>query len=122
MRKLILLLLPFIMVGKSMAIGADTVAHEVLLANAKSVGTDMYLNCIVIIPATDDQRAACDTRRESYKVALHALNAPNLSLVLTSDPSKYANSPWDVCRYEVSHTVFDTDTSRFVPYCPASRL
>ena len=122
MCKLIFLLLPFIMVGKVMAISpADAVADEVLLANAKNAGIDMYQNCILITPATDDQRAACDARRVRYNIALIALNAP-APLVLTKDPSQYVASPWDVCRYEVTHTVFDTNVSKAVPYCATPRI
>ena len=97
------------------------VENEVLLQTARTVGITQFQQCILNQPETDPQRAFCDGLRVAYTYALQALNAPD-PLLPTKDISQYAWSPWDVCRYEVTHFVFDKPGLGVIPYCPTIPL
>jgi hypothetical protein len=101
---------------KSMAISID----QAVMNNAKYVGTDIYHSCIINIPITPEQVAECDEKKIRYEKLLETLNEP-LPLILTLYPSEYSRSIYDVCRYEISHLVFDVeDKSKLIPYCRVS--
>jgi hypothetical protein len=90
--------------------------NEALLLTAKTKGISVYATCVVSPPVDPTQQAVCVTLYTAYIVSLQALNAP-LPLVLSLNPSPYAWSPYDVCRYEPTPLVFNIPVTQ--PYCPS---
>lgn len=98
--------------GNSIASPID----EAVLASAYSQGVTIYHTCIVPPPADPTAAAYCTTIYTAYVVTLGILNAP-FPLVVSLDPSPYAMSPYDICKYEVAHMVFNSPAT--APYyCP----
>ena len=90
-------------------------ASEALIAVAKAKGQVVYSACIVTPPIEPDQIAFCTTAYAIYLSSLQAVNAP-LPIAPALTPSPYAWSPYDLCRFETSHFVFNAPGQ---PYCPA---
>lgn len=84
---------------------AEPVISEAQLLAARSAGNTVYRKCILIPPVTKPQIAICKGLDSAYNSALSALNAP-FPLVVSTSPSMYSWSPYDICRYEPSHFVF----------------
>lgn len=90
-------------------------ASEALIMAARAKGTAVYGGCILKPPTTPPEVAYCSGIYSIYVAALQAINAP-LPLAPTMTPSQYSWSPYDLCKYETSHFVFNTPGQ---PYCPA---
>jgi hypothetical protein len=90
--------------------------NESALAVAKAVGTNVYFSCIVNPPSNPDQQGYCAGLYATYVLKEQILNAP-LPLVPSKDPSPYAWSPYDICRFEVGHLIFGNKL--VLPYCPS---
>lgn len=95
---------------------ADPV-DEALLTTAKVTGTTIFASCILTPPVdpTGSQQAMCVGLYATYVAKEQALNTP-LPLMIAKDPSPYAWSPFDICRFETGHLIFGKKTE--VPYCP----
>ena len=92
------------------------VTDEALIASAYNEGTNIYNLCIVKPPATPDAVATCTGLYSAYTNTLSLVNAP-LPIVISLDPSPYSSSPFDICRYETAHMVFNSVLA--APYyCP----
>lgn len=89
---------------------------EAVLASAYSQGVNIYNTCIATPPIEPDAIAYCTTTYIVYVVTLDILNAPYPSIPST-DPSPYSWSPYDICKYEVAHMVFNSVTQSPY-YCP----
>lgn len=89
----------------SYSIDPNAAFGEAQLATAKSAGSTVYYTCILTPPVTTAQELMCDGLYSTYKSALSALNAP-YPILISSSPSIYSWSPYDICRYEGSHFVF----------------
>ena len=107
MKKFIFTLLPIIAIANPV--------DEGLLENAKLSGSIVYTSCILNPPTTDAQSAYCVGAYNTYLVNSQALNAP-LPIKLSKEPSPYAWSQFDICKYEVGNVVFGKQNE--VPYCP----
>lgn len=113
MTNLIKLLIIFLAVSKHTI---ATPADEALVASAYAQGVIIYNSCIAIPPADPNVVAYCTTLYVAYISTLNLVNAP-LPTPISSDPSPYSWSPFDICRYEVAHMVFSSVTQ--TPYyCP----
>lgn len=89
---------------------------KAVLASAYSQGVTIYHTCIVPPPSDPTTAAYCTTIYTTYVVTLGVLNAP-FPLIISLDPSPYVWSPYDICRYEVAHMVFNSPAT--TPYyCP----
>lgn len=107
-----LLIISLIMTNNAVASPAD----EALVDSAYAQGVNIYNSCIAIPPADPNVLAYCTTLYTTYIATLSVVNAPFLILP-SSDPSPYSWSPFDICRYEVAHMVFNSVTQ--IPYyCP----
>lgn len=82
----------------------DVVANEALLLSCQGNGHVLYSNCIVKIPITPDDIAACTALKTSYVLCLGQLNLPE-ALVMSSDPDPYKNNPFTPCHYETGHAI-----------------
>ncbi len=102
----------FILVNSAIA---SPVIDEVLLNVARVKGTAVYTACILTPPSTLAQAAACVALYAVYIASLQAVNAP-FPLVISTTPSPYLWSPYDVCRYEPTHSVFNVGLTQ--PFCP----
>ena len=91
-------------------------ADIAVLASAYAQGVNIYHACIVPPPIEPDAIAYCTTTYAVYVATLTALNAP-LPITVSLDPSPYSWSPYDICRYEVAHMVFNSIT-QYPYYCP----
>ena len=90
--------------------------NEALLAASKDKGTVVYTTCILTPPVTPEQTTICVALYTTYISSLQALNAP-FPLIPSTTPSPYIWSPYDVCKYEPTHFVFDFPATQ--PYCPS---
>lgn len=89
---------------------------EALMAVAHSDGITVYTTCIVTPPTDPIKEAACLVLYNKFQASLQAVNAP-FPIVPSLTPSPYAWSPYDICRYETSHFVFNITLG--FPVCPA---
>jgi hypothetical protein len=94
---------------------ASPIIDEALLNIARIKGAAVYTACILSPPSTPAQAAACVALYAVYVASLQAVNAP-FPLVISTTPSPYLWSPYDVCRYEPTHFVFNVPVAQ--PYCP----
>ncbi|MCC2624315.1 MAG: hypothetical protein K0R14_188 [Burkholderiales bacterium] len=94
---------------------ASPVIDEALLNVARVKGVAVYTACIMTPPSTPAQAAACAALYAIYVASLQAVNAP-FPLVVSTTPSPYLWSPYDVCRYEPTHFVFNVLVTQ--PFCP----
>ena len=107
-----LLLISLIMTNHAMATPAD----EAMVDSAYAQGANIYNSCIAVPPADPNVLAYCTTLYVTYLSTLSLVNAP-FPILPSSDPSPYSWSPFDICRYEVAHMVFNSVTQ--IPYyCP----
>lgn len=89
---------------------------EAELISAYNQGVTIYHTCIVPPPSDPTTAAYCSTIYTIYVATLATLNAP-FPIIVSIDPSPYAWSPYDICKYEVAHMVFNSVTQ--APYyCP----
>ncbi|MCE3268066.1 MAG: hypothetical protein K0R49_318 [Burkholderiales bacterium] len=105
--------------GAASSATASPIMDEVLLNISRVKGSVVYTTCILTPPTTPVQVAACVALYGAYVVSLQALNAP-FPLVPTTTLSPYIWSPYDVCKYEPTHFVFNIAVTQ--PYCPATLL
>lgn len=89
---------------------------EAFVASAKVNGVIVYNSCVLIPPATPQQQTWCTGVYAKYINSLQIVNSP-LPLLFSTTPSAYSWSPFDICRYETSHFVFDNPA--VLPYCPS---
>ncbi len=106
------LLMTFALASNAMALVVD----EALIALANKQGVNIHNMCIAKPPVKPDAIAACATLYTRYTATLNAVNAP-LAIVPSIDPSPYSWSPFDICRYEVAHMVFNSIATEPY-YCP----
>lgn len=92
---------------------------ESVLDGARAVGINIYYSCIVNPPSHPDQQGYCVELYATYVSKEQILNAL-LPLVPSKDPSPYAWSPYDICRFEVGHLIFGNKL--MLPYCPTKEL
>lgn len=95
---------------------ANTVVDEAQLIAARNAGNSVYTTCIVTPPITPAQQATCSGLYSAYNNSLAVLNAP-FPLVMSTSVSPYTWSPYDICKYEVTHLVFPPEG---FPICPVS--
>ncbi len=107
------ILVIFIILAKN---AVSTPANETLLSISRVKGTTVYTSCILTPPVTPQQVTLCSSLYAQYISSLQTLNAP-LPIIVSTDPSPYVWSPYDVCRFETTHLVFDFVGTQ--PYCPA---
>ena len=89
---------------------------EALVDSAYAEGSNIYNSCIAVPPVDPNAVAACTTLYITYLATLSLVNAP-LPMLPSSDQSPYSWSPFDICRQEVAHMVFNSATQ--TPYyCP----
>lgn len=93
-----------------------TPADEALVASAYAQGVNIYNTCIATPPVDPDLVTYCTSIYTVYVVTLSSVNAP-LPILPAIDPSPYVWSPYDICRYEVAHMVFNSITQSPY-YCP----
>lgn len=91
-------------------------ADEALVASAYVQGANIYNTCIATPPVDPDLVAYCTSIYTAYVMTLNSVNAP-LPILPAVDPSPYAWSPYDICRYEVAHMVFNS-VVQSPYYCP----
>lgn len=112
MKRLSLLLMTFVLANNAMALVVD----EAMVTLANKQGIAVYDLCIAKPPVKPDAIAACATLYTTYVATLDVVNAP-LPTVPSIDPSPYSWSPFDICRYEVAHMVFNL-VAATPYYCP----
>lgn len=95
---------------------AKLLSDEAFVEMAKQRGTYVYYTCILTPPISSDQEALCFTLYTRYVDSLKLLNSA-YPLVVSTDPSPYTISPYDVCKYETGHIVFGNKLVK--PYCPS---
>ena len=106
------LLMTFALASNAMALVVD----EAIVALANKQGVNIYNMCIAIPPIDPDIVTSCTGLYVAYTATLSAVNAP-LSIAPSIDPSPYSWSPFDICRYEVAHMVFNSIAAEPY-YCP----
>lgn len=89
--------------------------NEGLLASTHAVGSMVYASCILTPPVTDVQTSYCVGIYAAYISQSQTLTAP-LPMLVSKEPSPYAWSPYDICRFEVGNLIFGKQTE--APYCP----
>ena len=78
---------------------------------------NLYFRCFVTnLTGEPKVIATCTTLYTTYNATLTTINAP-LPIVPSIDPSPYSWSPFDICRYETAHLVFNSVAAEPY-YCP----
>ena len=108
MKQYLLILLPI-------TVFATPIADESLLASTNAVGTSIYASCILTPPTNDVQTSICVGMYATYMTQSQTLTAP-LPMLVSKEPSPYAWSPYDICRFEVGNIIFGEQS--VAPYCP----
>ena len=93
-----------------------TAVDEAMTALATTQGKAIYDLCIANPPVEPKVIATCTTLYTTYNATLTTINAP-LPIVPSIDPSPYSWSPFDICRYETAHLVFNSVAAEPY-YCP----
>lgn len=99
------------------ALTAYAEISDVELKAAQKTGKIVYTSCILVPPLTKPQIAYCSKLYSKYVSQLGAVAAPAI-LGLSQEKSPYFISPYDVCRYDASHFVFNNPAG--IPYCPVT--
>lgn len=92
---------------------------DVELKSAQKAGNVVYVSCILVPPLTKPQIAYCNKLYSKYVSQLGAVAAPAI-LGLSQEKSPYSISPYDVCRYDAAHFVFNNPA--VVPFCPVTNF
>lgn len=107
-----LYLLSAIVASSSIASPID----EALVASAYTQGANIYNTCIVTPPVDPNVIAYCTSVYITYTITLTTVNAP-YPMLPSLDSSPYSWSPYDICKYEVAHMVFNSPL-QYPYYCP----
>jgi len=90
--------------------------NEALMAVSHVEGNTVYTMCILTPPTGNPvKEAACLLLYNKYNASLLSVNS-GLPLIPSIDPSPYAWSPYDICRFEPAHFVFSIEYG--FPVCP----
>lgn len=89
---------------------------EAMVISAHTQGINIYNTCIATPPVDPHVIAYCTTIYTVYVTTLVSINAP-FPIIPATDPSPYSWSPFDICRYEVAHMVFNL-VLESPYYCP----
>jgi hypothetical protein len=89
---------------------------EASLINSQVKGKLVYSSCIIKPPTTPAEVTYCNKIYSSYVISLQAVSAPS-PVSVSIMPSPYSSSPFDICKYEPAHFVFNSILTQ--PFCPA---